>query len=256
MDRQHRFNMTNQAHLLIWEITEDQLLGHTELEAFPRGTAERLWADNEEIMRTGRTLQIEEELHLADGTAVVVVVTKFPLRDKDGMIVGLGGVATDITARKRAEEALRVSESRFRTMANAAPVFIWIVGTDMSATWVNQVWLDFTGRTLDQELGSGWTEHIHPEDYAQCLDAFISHFDRREKFRMEYRVRRHDGEYRWIVDQGVPMVDGQGNFSGYIGSRTDITPIKDYQLTVRSFFPKVRQIVAKCVHLPWKRQST
>ncbi len=129
----------------------------------------------------------------------------------------------EIDERAKTEIALRESESRFRTLANAAPVLIWLSGVDKLCYWFNQVWHDFTGRTIEQEKGNGWAEGVHPEDYQYCLDYYVSHFDRREPFRMEYRLRRHDGEYRWMVDTGAPLVGDGGVFVGYIGSCIDVT---------------------------------
>jgi PAS domain S-box-containing protein len=113
------------------------------------------------------------------------------------------GTAVDITDRRRAEVALSESEERFRLVANTAPVLIWSSGTDKLCDYFNQLWLDFTGRTLEEELGNGWTEGVHPDDFNVCLNTYIHAFDRREPFKMEYRLRRHDGEYRWILDRGV-----------------------------------------------------
>ncbi|MEI7869938.1 MAG: EAL domain-containing protein [Candidatus Methylumidiphilus sp.] len=129
--------------------------------------------------------------------------------------------------RTLAEEALRDSENRFRTMANSAPVLIWVAGTDQGCNWFNTVWLDFTGRTLEEEQGNGWARGIHPDDLDRCLEIYTTHFDQRTEFQMEYRLRRHDGKYSWLVDKGVPLTDGQGRFSGYIGSCIDVTPAKE-----------------------------
>jgi PAS domain S-box-containing protein len=118
---------------------------------------------------------------------------------------------------------LRESEERFRTMANTAPVLIWMSGTDKLCNFFNQVWLDFTGRPLEAELGNGWAEGVHPDDLAQCLHIYECSFDKRKPFRMEYRLRNRDGAYRWIVDIGVPRFDSGGMFCGYIGSAIDIT---------------------------------
>ena len=132
----------------------------------------------------------------------------------------------DVTEAKRAEEARRESEERFRLVANTAPVMIWMSGLDKLCNYFNQPWLDFTGRTVDQELGNGWAEGVHPEDFRSCLDTYVKAFDRRESFRMEYRLRRHDGKYRWVSDIGVPRFEPDGSFAGYIGSCVDITDRK------------------------------
>ena len=136
------------------------------------------------------------------------------------------GAIIDITERKRAEEALRESEDRFRTMANSAPVMIWVAGPDKLCNFFNKGWLDFTGRTLGQELGNGWVESVHPEDLERCLGVYFKAFDARKEFEMEYRLRRKDGEFRWLLDHGVPRSESSGTFLGYIGTAIDITEHK------------------------------
>jgi diguanylate cyclase (GGDEF)-like protein/PAS domain S-box-containing protein len=156
-----------------------------------------------------------------DGTVFDVEVSGFPL-ELDGQKVVFNS-SRDITERKKIEKALQESESRFRTMADIVPVLIWIADLDKLCTWFNKVWLEFTGRTLEQEYGNGWAEGVHPDDFQRCLNTYVTAFDARQEFTMEYRLRRHDGEYRWLVDHGVPRFDDHGKFLGYIGSCVDIT---------------------------------
>jgi PAS domain S-box-containing protein len=136
------------------------------------------------------------------------------------------GVSLDITARKLAENQAQESERRFLLLANSAPVLIWTSGPDKLCTFFNQSWLEFTGRTMEQELGNGWAEGVHPNDLAPCLKTYEEAFDARRPFTMEYRLRRHDGEYRWVSDHGVPRYDAQKVFAGYIGSCVDFTERK------------------------------
>ncbi len=138
----------------------------------------------------------------------------------------------DITASKQVEQSLQESETRFRIMADSAPVLIWVAGLDKLCYWFNKGWLDFTGRTIEQEMGNGWAEGVHAEDFARCLDFYVSNFDQRKPFRMEYRLRHHSGEYRWIDDHGVPRFDSDGTFLGYIGSCVDITDRKNAALAL------------------------
>jgi PAS domain S-box-containing protein len=118
-------------------------------------------------------------------------------------------------------------------MADAAPVLIWTSGLDKLCTWFNKPWLDFTGRTMEQELGNGWAENVHPDDFDRCLRTYSDAFDARRPFSMEYRLKRHDEEYRWLLDNGMPLLGARGEFTGYIGSCTDITNHKEAEELMR-----------------------
>jgi diguanylate cyclase (GGDEF)-like protein/PAS domain S-box-containing protein len=124
---------------------------------------------------------------------------------------------------RREMEVRRESEQQYRTLADSGQALIWAADTDKLCNYFNKAWLDFTGRVLEQELGNGWAEGIHPDDSQRCLDVYMSSFDRREKFSMDYRLRRYDGEYRWIQDDGCPRYNSEGEFIGYIGYCLDIT---------------------------------
>jgi PAS domain S-box-containing protein len=121
---------------------------------------------------------------------------------------------------------LSESEARFRMMADSAPVLIWIAGVDKQRFWFNKTWLDFTGKNMQQERGNGWIAGIHPEDLQSYLNYYRSHFEQQQAFTTEYRLKRYDGEYRWILSSGVPRFDREGHFSGFIGSCVDITERK------------------------------
>jgi two-component system, cell cycle sensor histidine kinase and response regulator CckA len=146
--------------------------------------------------------------------------------DDSGKSVRRAGVNLDITERKRDEAALRESEERFRNMADTAPVMIWVTGPDKLFTFVNKTWLDFTGRTMEEELGNGWAAGVHPDDLQRCYEAYCSAFDARRNFQLECRLRRKDGEYRSILCSGVPRFAPGGIFAGYIGSDIDITDLQ------------------------------
>ena len=124
-------------------------------------------------------------------------------------------------------------DARFCEVMDAAPVMIWVSGTDKQCVWFNQPWLAFTGREMQQELGSGWSEGVHPEDFDRCLETYVSHFDARKEFRMEYRLRRYDQTYRWIDDTGIPRYARDGSFLVYIGSCTDIHEYRETQSELR-----------------------
>jgi PAS domain S-box-containing protein len=156
----------------------------------------------------------------------VLVLTARQLDSLDWILLGI----EDVTELKgRADARLRESEERFTNIADSAPVMIWVAGLDKGCTFFNKGWLEFTGRTLERELGSGWAENVHRDDLDTCLKVYSSSFDAHRPFQMEYRLRRLDGEYRWLLDHGIPRIGADGVFSGYIGSCIDITDLKNKQ---------------------------
>jgi PAS domain S-box-containing protein len=140
------------------------------------------------------------------------------------------GLVRDTSRLVRAEQHAHEIESRFRIMADVAPVLLWMAGTDGLCTFFNQTWLTFTGRTLEEEWGVGWAEGVHFEDFQRCIETYMEAFAERRVFEMEYRLRRADGQYRWILDRGTPRFGPDGGFEGYIGSCVDITDRKDLEL--------------------------
>jgi len=121
---------------------------------------------------------------------------------------------------------LREREELFHTMTDTAPVMIWRSGPDMRCDYFNKAWLDFTGRTMERELGNGWAKGVHPDDYQRCMTTYVNTFDAHKPFYREFRLLRYDGEYRWILDNGAPRFLSDGAFGGYIGSGVDITERK------------------------------
>lgn len=136
-------------------------------------------------------------------------------------------IIRDVTERLRSEAAVAESEKRFRLIANTAPVLIWTASPDKLRDYFNNPWLEFTGRALKDELGTGWTREVREEDLQHCLETYTQYFDRHETFRMEYRLRRHDAEYRWLLDIGVPRFNNDGSFVGYVGCCIDISDQKE-----------------------------
>jgi PAS domain S-box-containing protein len=127
------------------------------------------------------------------------------------------------TAEGSPSATARDLELRFRTMADHAPVLLWMAGIEGNRDFFNRGWLEFTGRAIEAEMGSGWAAGIHAEDFQRSMSVYVDAFVERRRFAMEYRLRRHDGEYRWVYDQGAPRFDGDRCFMGFIGSCVDVT---------------------------------
>ena len=149
--------------------------------------------------------QLSVKLTLAKSADGELVVTLFDSNPASSIV------------RRETEARLAESEARFRTMADCAPVLLWQAGTDTGCDFFNEFWLKFTGRDVDDELGSGWASGVHPEDFQECMSTFLAAFVERRQFRMEYRLRRHDGQYRWVLDTGVPHFDPPREGGGFAG---------------------------------------
>ena len=162
------------------------------------------------------------------------------------------GLLANLVKRRRAERSLTESEGRFQTMADAAPVLIWVSGEDKLPTYFNKAWLEFTGRSMEQELGNGWKEGVHPDDLAKISQTYRPAVDAREPFVMQYRLKNSDGEYRWITDQGVPRYGPSGNFRGYVGACVDITDLLKKDATLRQFEERVALAAEAAQHGVWE----
>jgi len=166
-----------------------------------------------------------------------------PLHGRAGRVVAgysVGRVVGEHSA-GRIKHQLAESEARFRTMADSAPVLLWMAGTDGLCHFFNQTWLSFTGQTPEHESGVGWAEGVHPEDFSMCMDTFMEAFNARRGFQMTYRLRRHDGEFRWLLDHGVPRHTPDGEFRGYVGSCIDITERKQVEDELRRTADRLKQ---------------
>ena len=142
------------------------------------------------------------------------------------------------------ERALRESEQRFEVITEAMPVMVWMAGTDKLCTYFNKSWLDFVGRTLEQEWGNGWAENVHPDDFERCLQIYVTSFDARQPFEMHYRLRHHTGEFRWILDHGVPRYAPDGTFEGYLGGCLDIHEQKQAAEKINAAFVVSQRLAA------------
>ncbi|WP_298910728.1 PAS domain S-box protein [uncultured Nostoc sp.] len=177
----------------------------------------------QELRITGGCKPFEQEYIRKDGSLILALLG-FVKQEETiiGFVLDWSERQAALRDRNQVEAALRESEARFRHLADTAPVLVWMSGTDKLYYYFNKPWLEFTGRTLEQEMGNGWAEGVHEDDFQHCLDTHINAFDARQDFKMEYRFRRNDSEYRWILDTGVPRFTPTGEFLGYIGSCVDI----------------------------------
>jgi len=220
--------------IIYWNRFAEILYGWAALEVIGQNILEVLCAETSQEQSVQIMSQVQQGeswsgeffVRHRDGTLFPVLVTDSPIYDDKGELVGIVGVYVDMTVRKNAIAALQESEERFRTMADTAPVMIWMAGIDQFCHYFNKGWLEFTGRRLEQELGDGWAELVHPDDLQLCLETYTTAFDARRSFTMEYRVRRFDGKYRWLLDTATPRFHSDGSFAGYIGSCMDITEQK------------------------------
>ncbi len=155
------------------------------------------------------------------------------LAELAGVLAGkmeLRMIASQVIA---SEFTLRETQGRFRAIANSAPVLIFYAGPDGGCSFVNQTWRDFTGRTLEEESGEGWMESVHPEYRQGVQERYWQAFDERKPCSCEFRLRRHDGTYRWMLGRGIPRFLGDGTFAGFISGITDVTEFRESAQAVR-----------------------
>jgi PAS domain S-box-containing protein len=219
----------NETHARDFGTTREAIIGKTDHDLLPLDLAKQCIASDQVVLATGQPYVSEESLNHPDGTSSWYHVYKNPLKDTQGNVAGIVGIAHNITYRKLADMAIRESEERFRTMADAAAILVWTSDADGAGDYFNKTWLEFTGRTLEEELGYGWTQGIHADDKERCIATCAEAKRNRSNLKMEFRLRRADGQYRWVLDTATPRFTPEGELVGYIGSMVDITEMKQAQ---------------------------
>ena len=243
------FLLLNDAACEITGYPREELLRRTFAEITHPEDLEADWVEARRLREGAITRSSREKRYVhKNGAPVWVLVTASLVRDAEGRPRHFISIIQDINDRKRIEAALRESEERFRRVAEAAPVKIWMSGPDMGCVWFNQRWLRFVGRSMAQEVGFGWAENVHPDDLERTLATYRAAFTARQTFAMEYRLRRNDGVYRWMLDQGLPRHGPSGDFAGYIGSCTDIDDRRRYEETLKSADRRKDEFLATLAH--------
>lgn len=218
----------NQSARRIFGYTEEEMIGQPITKIIPEDRLDEEPRILNQLVSGQHVSHFETKRITKDGRIIDISLSLSPLKDSNGVITGVSKIARDITVQKQAEQLLIESEERFRTLVDSAPVLVWMSGLDKLCYFFNKGWLSFTGRTMEQEAGNGWTEGVHPDDLERCMETYTMAFDARKEFYMEYRLRRYDGEYRWISDKAIPRFSADGTFLGYIGGCMDIHDQKNF----------------------------
>ena len=244
IDREYRFQFNNAAYESWFGLAEGSLKNHHVKDVIGERQFELIRPFAERAL-AGERVYYETEFAYPRAGIRFVSVNYVPRVDEEGTVLGYYAMVADITERKRAENALRESEERYRKMADHAPVMIWQSGIDGQADYFNKPWLDFRGQALEQELRGGWDAGVHPEDREEYKKIFLTAFRQRKPFRTEYRLQRADGEYRWVLDVGTPRFFENDAFAGYLGSCIDITERREAEDRIRDLNVMLEQRVEK-----------
>jgi PAS domain S-box-containing protein len=217
-----------------------QLVGLTQEECAGSGWANVLHPDDveqtllawQQCVRAGMPWDCEHRFRGVDGRWRPVLARGVPVRDDQGEITAWVGINLDISELKQAENELRESEARFRSMADNAPVLIWIHGVG-GCQYVNREYLRFVNGKFEDVAGMNWADYIHPEDRDSYIAAYLDAFERHAPFEAQVRLRRADGEYRWLSSTGAPRLRPDGTFLGHVGCSVDVTEIKQSEAALR-----------------------
>ncbi len=239
--------IVNLPMLEMLDKTLEELLNKQVYEALPEIQNQGLEAMLEQVYTTGeKYIANERSIRLLRKGKLETTYMNFTceaFRNSDGKIDGLVVTVSEVTMQVIARKQIEESEKRFRNLADSAPVLIWMGGAERLCNYCNKTWLNFTGRTIGEESGNGWLEGVHADDLQKCLYTYVTAFDKREEFYMEFRLRRSDRKYRWISVHGVPRISLDGVFEGYIAAGMDIHDRVVYQEKLKEDEEKLSMVI-------------
>jgi two-component system sensor histidine kinase/response regulator len=249
-DAASRFVRINKALATYFGLSDPaQAIDKTDFDFFTEEHARSTYADEQEITRSGKPMVGKEEKETwPDGRVRWVSTTKMPFRDKDGTIIGTFGVAREITTLKLAEEALRESEHRWRSLTEALPQLVWSAARDGACDYFSTQWTQHTGVPESHLLGWRWLEVLHPDDREPTRQLWTDSVAGRGPYDVEYRVRRSDGVYRWFKTRGIPIRDDGGSIVQWFGTCTDITDLKQAEQTAAAANRAKSEFLANVSH--------
>lgn len=237
-----KFLDANESSVKQYGYTIDEFLNMTLKDIRPEEDIEALLKD---IALTSKVLyNAGVWRHKKKNGEIIYVEIVSHLIDIDGRPARLA-LSNNVTEKIQAEKKLKESENHFRNLADSGQALIWTADTNKKCDYFNKTWLEFTGRKLEQELGDGWVEGVHPDDMERCFEIYSTAFDRREKFKMEYRLMHNSGEYKWIIDEGSPRFNSEGEFIGYIGHCMDVTERKQNEEKIFEFNSRFKKLFDK-----------
>jgi PAS domain S-box-containing protein len=233
VDRDYRYRFCNARYEEWFGVSSAAVVGRTLAEVLGETAFKAIQPLVDRALR-GERLTTEVQVPYRTGGTREVQVDYLPNKDEAGVVRGYYALIQDISERKAADMRLKESEMRFRSMADHAPVMVWVTDAAGECTFLSKTWYEFTGQTPEMALGSGWLQAVHPEDAATAERIFRDANGAHRGFRIEYRLRRADGSYRWALDAAQPRLDANGQFLGYIGSVIDIQERREWEEKLRS----------------------